>query len=100
MRNFHNAEISAAGGQDGIDFVTCCKVATDYSGNTRFVAQSIAKGGQKATAIGWVTIYSCLARQYLKHITSMRVQRPGDDYCILHGEASLHTIRNTKRDRD
>src|SRR5260370_42221894 len=99
MRNFHNAEISAAGGQDGIDFVTCCKVATDYSGNTRFVAQSIAKGGQKATAIGWFTIYSWLARQYLKHITSMRFQMPGQDDCILDGAASLHIIRNRKADQ-
>src|SRR6266699_2825630 len=100
MRNFHNAEVSAASGQDGIDFVTCCKVATDYSGNTRFVAQPIAEGGQKATAIGWFTIYRCLARQYLKHITSMCFQSPGDDYCILDGEASLHTIGNRERDRD
>src|SRR6266699_94959 len=79
MRNFHNAEVSAASGQDGIDFVTCCKVAT---------------------AVGRFTVYRCLARQYLEHITSMRFQSPGDDYCILDGEASLHTIGNRERDRD
>src|SRR5258708_33072830 len=100
MRDINNQGVRGAGGRVVMVFVLCCKVATDYRGNSRFVAQSILKGGQNATAIGWFTIYSCLARQYLKHITSMRFQSPGDDYCILDGEASLHTIGNRERDRD
>ena len=64
LERTHQAQISPAGGEQGIDFVGGGQMTPDHCGQAGLAAQPIAEGGQKAGAIGGIGFGRGLAGQY------------------------------------
>src|SRR5579859_4775693 len=96
----HNAQVGAASGQDGVDFVGCSEIAADQRWDTGFVAHPVAHGRQEAAPVGHFSVWNRLARQRFDHITTVRFEHPGNFYRTLDRETTLDAISHGERNRE
>ena len=79
-----DAQVSPASGNNGIDFVTCGKIASNHRWNTRLIAHLVTQRRQETATVGQFALDYRLACQHLNHITSMLLQQFDSLYRVLN----------------